>query len=238
MSSARSNTGVPQEDEVKRAADLREWLEAKILELEDELGKHREMLAIVDSVLRKTSFVPATELRTQQQEDVVKPGVQPEKSSVQRESVEKQGSKAPPMQKVSKNGVPSQDRATPVAPAETANSEESRSLRRSKDGKLLASAFVSPGQITIVPSSDVKLTQTTPPFQSFFLNRILKGYESRDLEMAQSGSLQSSEVLKYEVAESEGHIDKIIVKNYRDKSRLNEILNTVTWAFSRMLEKK
>ncbi len=69
MSSIRPNAGAPQEDEVKRAADLREWLETKILELEDELNKHKEMLAIVDSVLRKTSFVPATELRNQLQQE-------------------------------------------------------------------------------------------------------------------------------------------------------------------------
>ncbi len=102
----------------------------------------------------------------------------------------------------------------------------------------MANAFIAPDAITIVPASDVKLLQTTPPFQSFFINRILKGYESRDLEMSQVGTLQPSEVLRFEVTETDGHIEKITVRNYRDKSRLNEILNTVNWAFSRMLEKK
>ena len=233
MSSTKPNTGAPQEEEVKRAADLREWLETKILELEDELSKHKEMLAIVDSVLRKTSFVPATELRNHSQQ---------EEAPILPTTGTSQAAKAP--KTASQDTASKKNPKIPVSPAqtvgsvETAGSEQSRTLRRTKDGMLMANAIISPDTITIVPASDVKLSQTTPPFQSFFINRILKGYESRDLEMSQAGTLQPSEVLKYEVTETDGHIEKITVRNYGDKSRLNEILNTVNWAFSRMLEKK
>jgi hypothetical protein len=240
MSSIRPNAGAPQEDEVKRAADLREWLETKILELEDELNKHKEMLAIVDSVLRKTSFVPATELRNQLQQEE-RPIESP--STVKNPALNgRDGTTS--SKSASQDTTTKKTSKSPVAPAQsvgTAGSggaEQSRSLRRTKDGLLMANAFIAPDSITIVPASDVKLPQTTPPFQSFFINRILKGYESRDLEMSQVGTLQPSEVLRFEVTETDGHIEKITVRNYRDKSRLNEILNTVNWAFSRRLEKK
>ena len=51
----------PSEDEIKRSAELREWLEERIAELETELARLKDMQSVVDSVLRKTSFVPASE---------------------------------------------------------------------------------------------------------------------------------------------------------------------------------
>jgi hypothetical protein len=43
--------------------------------------------------------------------------------------------------------------------------------------------------------------------------------------------------LRFDVEESNGAIGKLIVENYGEKARLNEILSTVSWTFSRMLEK-
>ena len=57
-------TDSSNEEDVKRAAELREWLESRILDLESELGRLKDMQLIVDSVLRKNSFVPAAELKT------------------------------------------------------------------------------------------------------------------------------------------------------------------------------
>ncbi|MHB2037510.1 MAG: hypothetical protein ACYCPW_12335 [Nitrososphaerales archaeon] len=190
------------EEEVKRAAELKEWLEARMLEIENELGRLKDMQQIVDSVLRRSSFVPAAALKGSQ----TKPS--------RGEKVDDTKSQAP------------------------ISADEPRQLRRSKDGLLIASAFVSPEKLVVVPSSDVRISQTIPPFQTFFVNRILKGYESKDQELVASGKLAQSEALSYTVDEEEGNISKVTVKNYRDKSRLNEILSTVNWAFTRMLEKK
>jgi hypothetical protein len=188
---------------VKRAAELREWLESRILDLESELARLRDMQHIVDSVLRKSSFVPAAELNTTS----VPKAPRSEKQDVQKVRASK-------------------------------SAEEPRQLRRSKDGLLIANAFVSPERVVLIPSSDVKISQTIPPFQTFFVNRILKGYESKDQELVSAGKLNQSEALSYKVEESEGNISKVTVNNYRDNSRLNEILSTVNWAFTRMLEKK
>ncbi|HVB11524.1 MAG TPA: hypothetical protein VNE86_00220 [Nitrososphaerales archaeon] len=190
------------EEDVKRAAELKEWLEARMLELENELGRLKDMQQLVDSVLRRNSFVPAAALKSTQ----TKPS---------------RGEKVDD----TKNQVPK-------------SQDEPRQLRRSKDGLLIASAFVSPEKLVVVPSSDVRISQTIPPFQTFFVNRILKGYESKDQELVASGKLSQSEAMSYSVEEEEGNISKVTVQNYRDKSRLNEILSTVNWAFTRMLEKK
>ncbi|MDG6999275.1 MAG: hypothetical protein JRN15_09190 [Nitrososphaerota archaeon] len=193
-------TDPPNEDEVKRAADVREWLEERIAELESELTHLKDMQTVVDSVLRKTSFIPAAELRKSAPVETKKP--------------------QPPPQ--------------PVATA----GEESRPLRRSKDGMLIANAVVTQDRIVIVPSSDVKVSQTIPPFQTFFVNRILKGYEAKDKELAQAGKLPNNQILTYKVDEMDGNIGKVTITNYREKARLNEILSTVNWALARMLEKK
>jgi hypothetical protein len=195
-------TDPAKEEDVKRAAETREWLESRIQELEVELVRLKDMQLIVDSVLRKNSFVPAAELKPVQVKS---------SSSDKIDSSKNQSQKG---------------------------SDEPRQLRRSKDGLLIASAFVSPYKVVVVPSSDVKVSQTIPPFQTFFVNRILKGYESKDQELVSAGKLNQSEALSYAVEESDGTISKVTVKNYRDNSRLNEILSTVNWAFTRMLEKK
>ena len=102
----------------------------------------------------------------------------------------------------------------------------------------VANVFITPDKIVIVPSSDVKVSKDIPPFETFFVNRILKGYETNDKELAQAGKLPGNEAFAYSVEEENGSISKITVTNYRDKARLNEILSTVNWAFAKMLEKK
>jgi hypothetical protein len=206
-------TASTHEEEVKRAAELKEWLESRISDLEIELAHLKDMMTLVDATLRKTSFVPAAVLRTSSELVPATPRIQEQKK--------------------------------PLAPQETTSAVsqkesdgEGRQLRRSKDGKILATAYVDSDKIVIVPDSGTNFSQVTPPFQSFFVNRILKGYQAKDEEQSKAGSLPSEKVLNYNIQESEGNISSITITNYRERVRLNEILSTVTWALTRMLEKK
>jgi hypothetical protein len=81
------------------------------------------------------------------------------------------------------------------------------------------------------------LKSTTPPFKSFLLGKILQGMKTSDLDLIAKGKLGKSMELRFDVEESSGAIGKLIIENYGEKARLNEILNTVSWTFSRMLEK-
>ncbi len=202
----------PNEEEIKKAAEMREWLEERIAETEIELSRLRDVQSIVDSVLRRTSFVPATELRSYNSPSAKSQA--PERTGTQVKS----------------------ELQAPVP--KSSSSEESRELRRAKDGKLIAAALVTPEKIVVVPSEDVRVSQTIPPFQNFFINRIVKGYELKDQELVSAGKLDARQVLKFGVEESEGSIVKVTIENYREKARLNEILNTINWAFMKMLEKK
>lgn len=190
------------EEEVKKVAELRLWIEGKIAEFEGEITRLREALKILDAILSKSSFKVAAELAPQ-----------------------------PPPQR-----GPVAIVVEKVEPPE-AEFKEVRPLRRTKDGFLLANAYISAKRVVIVPVSELRINVSTPPFRSFFINRILDGMKGKDLEGVSQGKIKSEEVLGYTVEEEEGIIKKIIVDNYRDKARVDEIINTATWTFTRMLEK-
>jgi len=112
-----------------------------------------------------------------------------------------------------------------------------RELRRDKGNQVVARASVTPESVSIEPVEGVRLRTATPPFKSFLLGKILQGMKAGDLDLVSEGKLGKGSELRFDTEESEGFIVKLIIENYREKSRLNEILNTVSWTFSRMLEK-
>ncbi len=195
------------EQEIKRAAEIKQWAESRIAELEEETTRLREILSVLDVFLRKTSFQSA--------------------ATIPKETP----TTAPRPKKATAS-----EKTTQVSA--TAEYKEVKPLTRAKDGRLLANAYVSDNSVAIVPASDVVLNSSKPPFKSFFLNRILDGMRSKDMENVSAGRLSEEEALNYNVEEQSGVIKKIVINNYRDKSRLNEVFNTSAWTFARMLEKK
>lgn len=132
-------------------------------------------------------------------------------------------------------------RATTFKPAiemmaEVKEPSEVRELKRDRGGQVIATATVSSDAVTVEPTG-VTLKSETPPFRSFLIGKILQGMKTKDEELAASGKISKGSALRFDVEESNGAITRLIIENYRDKPRLNEILNTVSWTFSRMLEK-
>jgi len=121
--------------------------------------------------------------------------------------------------------------------AEARQAPEARELKRDKSDQVIARALVTPGKVSIEPIDGVTLKSATLPFKSFLLGKILQGMKTTDLDLISKGKLGKGMELRFDVEESNGAIAKLIVENYREKARLNEILNTVSWTFSRMLEK-
>ncbi len=170
--------------EVKKAAELKLWLERRIAELKEEMERLRETLGYVDATLRASTFKPAIEMMEEVKE------------------------------------VP-----------------EVRELKRDKGGEVVATASVTSDSVTIEPREGVTLKSVTPPFKSFLMGKILQGMKTKDEALVSVGKLTKGMELRFDFEESSGAIGKIIIENYREKVRLNEILNTVAWTFSRMLEK-
>lgn len=186
------------EDDVRRAAEIREWLMKQITDKQEELERLRDTLTVVDSILKQGSFRAAATLAPE-------PKLAPAKQAM---------AMSPP---------------PPAKQAIFDPGKDVRQLKRAKDDFLLANAEVTANAIVITPA--IGLNSNTPPFKSFFLNRILDGMKAKDAEKG------LPDAFSYSVDESNGQIKRITISNYRDKERLGEIFNTSTWVFTRMLEK-
>ena len=172
------------ENDVKKAAELKLWLEDRISQLQQEMERLRETLGYVDATLRASTFKPALEMMTE--------------------------SKEPP---------------------------EFRDLKRDKGGEVIAKASITRDAVEIEPADGVVLKSSTPPFKSFLVAKILQGMKAKDEELVKNGKIEKGTELKFDLEEDNGSIERVVVENYRDKARLNELLNTFSWTFSRMLEK-
>jgi len=119
------------------------------------------------------------------------------------------------------------------------SSEKSQSpipITKTSDGSIIANAFVTPEQVSIVLEDGVGLEVETPPFKSFFVERIIGEMKKKDKAEAESGKLQIDSVIDCIINKNGSQIREIIIKNYRQKERINEIINTASWSFSKMID--
>jgi hypothetical protein len=220
------------EEDIRRAAEIREWLIKQISDRQEEVERLRTTLSIIDNLLKQGSFKAAANLGF----SAAGPAAAGATTAAQVQ------------QQQSPQGASQPQRAAAAAPTikatvdadDTIRRDNIRPLKRARDDFLLANAEISPDAVVIVPSPGVNVNANTPPFRSFFLNRILEGMKNKDAEKVNQGALKESDALNYKVEEEDsgsGLIKRIVINNYRDKDRLQEIFNTSAWVFTRMLEK-
>jgi hypothetical protein len=217
------------EDDSRRAAEVREWLVKEVTNKKEELDKLRNTLLIVDSLLKKTSFISALNLESPASN-------LKNKSTQQYQPVHEEEEEDTTQQKPKINSVtrsPSDEYRK-----DDTQGVEIRPLKRAKDNLLISNAEYTPTYVRIALVDDINLNINTPPFKTFFLNRILDGMKMKDREKVQKGELIESEIIDYKVDNDEnGKINSVMISNYGERERLNEIFNTATWVFTRMLEK-
>ena len=109
-------------------------------------------------------------------------------------------------------------------------------IKRVNDGKIIANAFVTPDQVSIVLDNGIIINADTPPFKSFFLDRIIGEMKKKDVVEVENGKIQKESVIDYIVNKNGADIREIIIKNYRQKERVNELISTAGWSLTRMLE--
>jgi hypothetical protein len=109
-------------------------------------------------------------------------------------------------------------------------------IRRSGDNTIIANARVTSNEVIIIPSQGIKLDVETHPFKAFFLDRIIRGMESKDNLDVQNGKIDPNSVINCIINKDGNTIREILIKNYRERERVNEIINTAAWSFSRMIE--
>ncbi len=128
-------------------------------------------------------------------------------------------------------------KASNLMSAKIPNQESSSVIPiKTPDNKIIANAHVTSDELVIIPDKEIMLDVETQPFKSFFLGRIVGGMQNQDNTEVQSGKIAPESVIQCMVNKDGTRIREILIKNYRQKDRVNEIINTVTWSFSRMIE--
>jgi hypothetical protein len=221
------------EEDVRRAADIREWLTKQVADKQEEIERLRTMLSLVDMLLKRGSFRTAANLESVTSSLTIKSYDESSTIPGYQQTPDAPGNDKDDLSAIQRV-VPRDDQQNKTLTSLT----EVRQLRRIKDNLLLATATLSPTSVEIAPADGINFNVNTQPFKSFFLNRILEGMKTRDVEKVTRGEIQKSESLNYQIEEKYGDlIKRIIIRNYREKERLNEIFNTSTWVLTRMMEK-
>ena len=114
--------------------------------------------------------------------------------------------------------------------------ENSIPIKRGSDGKIIANAYVTPDQLSIILDNEITINADTPPFKSFFLDRIIGEMKKKDSIEAENGRIQKESIIDFIINKNGADIREIIIKNYRQKERVNELINTAGWSLTRMLE--
>ncbi len=123
-----------------------------------------------------------------------------------------------------------------VEPKDKEEKPESIQIKKNKDGEVIANAFVTPEKISIILNEGIGLTDEIPPLRSFFIERIIGEMKKIDSTDVKNGKIDEGSVIDCIINKNGPSIREIIIKNYRQKERLDEIINTATWSLTRMLE--
>lgn len=194
------------DDRMREILEIREHLAKKAEEHEAELEYIRRNIAILDSLLKRSSFARASELSR---------GAPEAAGEARQDGGAARDAPADPA-----DGGPAGGGATPIVAGEAT----------------VAHATVTAGEVTIRIADGVRLTADTPPWRTFFLEKILGGMRKKDEARADAGELDPASVMAYDVREDSGAIREIVVRNYRDGGRAEEIVGSVSWTIARMVE--
>jgi len=118
----------------------------------------------------------------------------------------------------------------------TIKQERKIAITKSSDGTTIANAFVTNNEVSIVLEDNITLDSKTPPLKTFFVDRIIGEMKKNDIRQVEDGKIKNHEVIDCIINDNGDKIREIVIKNYREKERVDEIINTATWSLTRMIE--
>jgi len=118
----------------------------------------------------------------------------------------------------------------------TIKQEKKIAITKSSDGTTIANVFVTNDEVSIILEDNVSLDPKTPPLKTFFIDRIIGEMKKNDAQQAEDGKIKNTEIIDCIINDNGSKIREIIIKNYRQKERIDEIINTATWSLTRMIE--
>jgi len=185
-----------EEESVRRLAEVKAYLEKRMLEIQDEASKLKSLLEVVDASLAEKSF---------KKMEVPKP--------------------VPPLPGPSPPLSQQVEGLRQVVPLKT------------PDGVYLADASETESELIITPALGMKFDVSAPPFRAFLVGRVLEPMRSRDDAAARSGQMNPDNVLSYALEQDGNLMKRLVVKNYGDDRRLQELRNAIRWTLRRIYER-
>ena len=108
---------------------------------------------------------------------------------------------------------------------------------QAKDGTVLGRVQTTGDDIIFTPREGLSFTTSTPPFQSFLIERVLTNMRTTDEARAATGEITPEQVLSYSV-EADGEVIKsVAVRNVGGERRLREIQSSLRWSLDKMYDK-
>lgn len=114
--------------------------------------------------------------------------------------------------------------------------KDSIPITKGVDGEIIANAYVTPEKVSIVLKNELGFDFDTPPFRTFFMDRIIGEMKKKDTKEVEDGNIQQDSIIDCIINKDGNSIREIIIKNYRQRERVDEIINTASWSLTKMLE--
>ena len=103
-------------------------------------------------------------------------------------------------------------------------------------GDLLAQIFTEKDSMQIVLAEDKNFDINTPPFISFFVERVLAKMQEKDKEDASKGKLAPENTLSFNIKQDGNIVREIIINNLR-RDRSRELKSSIRWTLEKMYER-
>jgi len=108
---------------------------------------------------------------------------------------------------------------------------------QAKDGTILGRVQLTDDTIQFAPREGLSFTISTPPFQSFLLDRVLANMKTTDEARAATGEITPEQVLSYNVDLDGDIIKGLLIRNFGGERRLREIQSSLRWSLDKMYDK-
>lgn len=128
-------------------------------------------------------------------------------------------------------------RAPEMTPTETlvVTGEPRNIVVLNKPGDLeLATIEVIEQSLRIIPADHAVYNITRGAFARFFVQDILGKFQQEDRHRVENGELEWDDAFDFEVKSEDKILDEIVIKNFGEESRLEEIQRTLRWTLEKI----
>jgi hypothetical protein len=103
-------------------------------------------------------------------------------------------------------------------------------------GDVLAQIYTEKDLIQITLAEDKNFDINTPPFTSFFVERVLAKMQEKDREDAGKGKLDPEKIVSFDIKQDGNILREITIRNLRAE-RSRELKSSIRWTLEKMYER-